>query len=244
MPERAGRRRSELGLALVAMLVCVVAVGATLRSAGGVSSAQGEVATTDSLSTVELRALARQATLRVAAGSCGHVTRGSGFVIGDWLLTNEHVVRGAAELKADQPIDPVIVPVVARSVLADIAASPAPAGLSLALAGAPAMIDDVVVVAGHADGGEIEVQEATVANRVPGTVFGHETDVLLIDVQTRGGYSGGPVLDGDGNVVAMLAGFDRSTELSVAVPADEIAVFLGGLPERVVDREVEPCRNR
>lgn len=241
MRVQAGRSGNELLFFLVALLACPLAVVATFRLAAGVSSAQVEETDSTVRSDLELRALARQATLRVAARSCGNVTRGSGFIVGDWLLTNEHVVRGAAELKADQPIDPVIIPIAGHSVLADLAAAPAPAGMALALADTPAGVGDTVLVAGHADGGAIEVRQATVANRVPGAAFGFGSDVLLVDVQTRGGYSGGPVLDRDGNVVAILSGFDRSTELSVAVPSDHIALFLDGLADSAAALVTEGC---
>lgn len=226
------------------VLACLLAVGATFRVASGVSSAQRQTADADPSDVEDVRALARQATLRVAAQSCSEVTRGSGFVVGDWLLTNEHIVRGADELKADQPIAPVIVRVAGRSKASDLAATPAPAAVSLEFADTPAAVEDRVIVAGHADGGAIETREGTIVNRVVGTAFGIDAPVLLIDVATRGGYSGGPVLDGDGNVVAILSGFDRSTELSVAVPADVIAQFLDGLPEPVPKTTPEPCGNR
>lgn len=247
MGERADRDRSDAPFALVVFVACLSAVGLTFRLATGSSAQspiQSEAVTGEALSTVELRALAGQATVRVAAGSCGSVTRGSGFVVGDWLLTNEHVVRGASELKADQPIEPVIVPIVHVSVATDLAAAEAPFALSLDLAVSPAGVGDRVLVAGHADGGAIESREAVVVNRVRGTAFGFDGDVLLLDVPTRPGYSGGPVLDTDGDVVGMLSGFDRATDLSLAVPADEIAAFLASLsefPASATGPEPEPC---
>lgn len=242
MRERAHRNRSELVFSVVVVLACLLAVGATFQLASGVSSAQRRTADADLLG-VDVRALARQATLRVAARSCREVTRGSGFVVGDWLLTNEHIVRGADELKADQPIAPVVVRVSGRSEASDLAAAPAPAAVSLELADSPAAVGDRVIVAGHADGGAIEVREGTIVNRVGGTAFGVDAPVLLIDVATRGGYSGGPVLDGDGRAVAILSGFDRSTELSVAVPADVISEFLDGLSGPAPRARAEPCGN-
>lgn len=244
MRERADRNGTELLFSVAVVLACLFAVGATFRLASGVSSAERQMPVTDSSGAVEVRALARQATIRVAARSCREVTQGSGFVVGEWLLTNEHVVRGVDEIKADQPIAPVFLPVAGRSEAIDLAAAPAPSAVSLELADTPAAVDDRVLVAGHAGGGAIETQEATVVNRVRGTAFGLDADVLLIDVPTRGGYSGGPVLDRDGHVVAMLSGFDRSTELSIAVTAEDIADFLDQLPEPGNELELEPCGNR
>lgn len=183
------------------------------------------------LSPSELRALAQQGTLRVAAASCGGLTRGSGLIIEGRLVTNAHVVSGTTEVKADQPIDPVLLPVLAIDVGSDLAIAEQPAGVSLVLASADAVRSSQitgreVTVAGHAGGGSIEVQTGVVTGRVPGAAYGYRDDILLIDVPTRGGYSGGPVLDEAGRVVAVLSGFDRSTGLTLAIPADVVAEFL------------------
>ena len=185
------------------------------------------------LSAVEVRALAQQATLRVSASTCGRVTRGSGVIIDGRLVTNAHIVDGASELKADQPIDPVILPMVGLDTGVDLAAAEQPAGVSLVLA-VPAQVAPEsiagaeITLAGHADGGAIEVQQGTVTARVPGGAYGYEADILLIDAQTRGGYSGGAVLDRSGNVVGILSGFDQATGLSLAIPADVVRDFLAG----------------
>lgn len=227
---------------VIVVFVCFAAFGATMRLASGVSSADGAsgdavpASSTDrvvveALPAAELRALAQQTTLRVAARGCGEVIHGSGFIVGDWLLTNEHLVNGVGELKADQPIEPIIVPVVGVSASADLAAAVAPPGVSLALSLVPPEVGDTVLLAGHADGESVEVQAGVVTNLVPGSAYGLGSEVLLIDATTRGGYSGGPVLDAAGDVVAILSGFDRTTGLTVAVPAEAISNFVEMLPQ-------------
>lgn len=57
-----------------------------------------------------------------------------------------------------------------------------------------------------------------------------EGEVLLLDGESRGGFSGGPVLDVSGDVVAVLSGFDRATRLTVAVPSDQVRAFLETVP--------------
>lgn len=210
------------------LTICIVVFGVIARLASP-SSSTPEAA---QLSPVQLRALAQQATLRVAASACGQVTRGSGVIIDGLLVTNAHIVDGARDVKADQPIDPIVLPVVAVDLTADLAAAEQPAGVSLVLSSDAAVTSEAVIgqpvtIAGHADGGTIEVQTGVVTARVPGGAYGYGVDVLLIDAPTRGGYSGGPVMDGAGNVIAILSGFDRSTGLSVAIPADVVRGFLG-----------------
>ena len=209
------------------LAVSVVVFVVIARLAAPSASAPEQVV----LSPIELRALAQQATLRVSASVCGRVVRGSGVIIDGRLVTNAHVVEGAIDVKADQPIDPVVLPVVSLDVGSDLAAAEQPAGVSLILVGdrsvsAEAIVGRSVTLAGHADGGGIEIQPGVISARVPGGAYGYGVDVLLIDAQTRGGYSGGPVLDESGNVLAVLSGFDRATGLSLAIPADVVADFL------------------
>lgn len=223
--EHTGRTFSSGFVASLAAVCCAVFF-VIAQTASPTSSAPSV-----ELAPVELRALASQATLRVAANSCGRVTRGSGVIIDGHLVTNAHIVTGASELKADQPIDPVVVDVTASDLGRDLASARPPRGVSLLLAADETVASDRVVglevsLAGHADGGGIEIQNGMVSARVPGGAYGYTTDVLLINAATRGGYSGGPVLDRSGAVVAILSGFDRATGLTLAVPADVVRDFL------------------
>ncbi len=226
MRERGNATRNEWTFALGVLAACLAAFGLTLRFTSSTSSAAAD---TSSPSPLELRALAQQATLRIATNACGVLTMGSGFVVDDTLVTNAHLVEHAFEVKADQPIEPAIVPMLGVSSATDLAAAAAPPAVAVTLASAEPEPGDPVVLAGHADGGAIEVQDGLVVGLVPGDVYGFEGRVLLIEAETRGGYSGGPVFDLDGFVVGILSGFDRSTGLTLAVPSTEIASFLGQL---------------
>lgn len=211
------RRRDPFALGVI--LACVAVFVLVIRFTSGVSSADA------SLDPAELRALAQQSTLRVATGACGAVVLGSGFVIDEQLFTNAHLIGQANMVKADQPIDPVLVPVVAQDAGSDLAVAVAPPAVSLVFADRPPVVGDAVVLAGHADGGAIEVRDGLIANRVDGKAYGFSNDIVLIEGATRGGYSGGPVLDLSGRVVAILSGFDRATGLTVAVPSDVMLTF-------------------
>lgn len=236
-PVAARRGHQEGPFALGVILACVAVVMVVLRMTSGVSVAD------ESLEPAELRALAQQSTLRIATGACGAVVLGSGFVIDEQLFTNAHLVGEANLVKADQPIDPVLVPVVAQDDGSDLAVAVAPPAVSLVFANRTPLVGDAVVLAGHADGGAIEVREGTIANRVAGAAYGFDTDVLLIEGATRGGYSGGPVLDLSGRVVAILSGFDRATGLTIAVPSDVMVAFRDwALTQRLGVRPAPSCR--
>ncbi len=225
MRERGSATRNEWLFALCVLAACVFAFGLTLRFTSRTSSAADRpLAATPS--SVELQALARQATLRIATNDCGVLTIGSGFVIDGALVTNAHLVGTATEIKADQPIDPVLVDVIVVAAGVDLAVADAPPAVGLVVAPERAEPGDNVVIAGHADGGAIEVQAGTVVSQVDGAAYGLDGQLLLIEAQTRGGYSGGPVLDLDGNVVGVLSGFDLATGLTIAIAAEELSDVL------------------
>lgn len=227
-----------LAVVLLACLVVFVVVAriATAAAAPGQEAANDSVPSASptvepTLSATQRQALIQQATLRTAVRACGAVTHGSGVIIDGYLVTNAHVVGGGVEIKADQPIEPVVVPVVALDPQVDLAAAEPPAGVTLGLASDRAVAPDSIVgtevlLAGHVDGRTLEIRTGTVALRASGAPYGIGSDVLLIDAETRGGYSGGPVLDSDGRVIAILTGFDRVTERSIAIPADVVRSFL------------------
>lgn len=159
------------GFSLGVFFACVAAFALTLRLSGGVSSAETELI--GDPSEAERHALALQATLRVSVTTCTETTVGSGFVADGFLVTNHHLLSGASELEAAQPIDSVRIPVVAVSPGLDLAVGPAPVALSLRFADRRAVVGDRVVYAGHADGGPTEVRYATAINRVDGRPYGN-----------------------------------------------------------------------
>ena len=80
-----------------------------------------------------------------------------------------------------------------------------------------------LILGGHAGGGALAVISGTAQLEVDGAAYGIEGRVLLIDATTSGGFSGGPVLNRHGEVVAMLQGFDPVTGLTLAIPAKSLS---------------------
>jgi len=210
----------SLGRTLFGIFGVVTLIAVTLSFLGRESLAVDEQSSSAPLGQVELQALASQSTLRIAARSCETVVRGSGFVVDGVLVTNRHVVDGVASVKVDQPIRPAIVDLLAVSPTHDIAILEAPEAIPLQWAPVAASRGDQVTVSGHAGGGPVATESGVVAGRVDGAAYGLTGEVLLLDVITSGGYSGGPVLNDRGAVVAVLQGFDQATGLTLAVPAD------------------------
>ncbi len=181
---------------------------------------------------IAIRALADAATVGVAGTGCTGPLRGSGFVVDGETFTNRHLVAVGDEVKLDQLLDPVVVPVTGRAAELDVAVAPGVGVVELAFADVNAEIGDPVFVAGHAGGGatvvaagSVHLYDTTGTYRTGGTV-------MLIDVRTEPGFSGGPVLDRNGRVVGMLQGFEEAIGLTLAIPVEDLKAWNGsGRPE-------------
>jgi S1-C subfamily serine protease len=173
-----------------------------------------------------LVALARASTLRVAARNCGMTVTGSGFMVGDVLVTNRHLVEDAGEAKVDQPARPIMVAVLRRAAGPDLAALGPVAAVPLELASSDASPGDQVVFAGHAAGGDTVVRRATVHLQADGSAYGMVGEVMLLDAESMAGFSGGPVLDGHGRLVGVLQGYEPNLRLTLAIPVSALDAWL------------------
>lgn len=197
--------------------VCLM-IAAAIGALGIGNSAEG-AGLGEAMDETERLALASQSTLRLAARSCGSLVRGSAFVVGDVMLTNAHLVVGASEAKVDQPISPVLRSVIHRPPGLDLAILSAPEAIGLVLSERDAQAGEDLLIAGHGGGGVVQVRRARAVGRVDGTAYGYDSDVLLIEATSSGGFSGGPVIDVSGDVVGVLQGFDQATGLTIAIPS-------------------------
>ncbi|MGI9598041.1 MAG: S1 family peptidase [Acidimicrobiales bacterium] len=185
------------------------------------------------------------ATVRVTAVACGERTVGTGFSIAardgvglgpaeldggrmdgaGFVVTNSHVVVGAGEFEVDRPAvagtagrPRSAVGVVGRLPSIDLAFGLGDTGGTLVRAPEDPQVGEPVLLAGYGGGDRLAILEARVHNHVDGTSYGSEGAVLLLDTPTAPGFSGGPVVDRRGRLVAVLRGYDSATALTVAVP--------------------------
>ena len=174
---------------------------------------------------------ARGSVVQIRGRGCGLVKQGSGWVVADDLVaTNAHVIAGEDDTRLIPPggrsLDAQPVFVDARN---DVALLRVP-GLDLAplrLGDAPGGAESVVLM-GYPNGGPLRAEAATAAP--PRTViapnaYGDDPGARSV-VVTRGtlgpGSSGGPVVDGDGEVVAMIFGGSEDGASGAAVPPGPI----------------------
>lgn len=196
-----------------------------------VSSSGGAVETSQKMheeNQVLVGAIALQSMVRVSAKTCDGYLVGSGFVVAGNIVTNRHLVDGALQAKLDamgmvvfagvlSPQDPIDLAVLEGSMV----------GLpELTMAAQDPNIGDPLLFAGHARGGPVRLQTGTVHAYVDGDAYGISGPLMLIDAPSEPGFSGGPVLNEVGEVVAVLQGFDLVTELTLAIPVTSVSAWL------------------
>ena len=191
------------------------AVDQTDSSAGGILS-----------DSIELRALASSATVRVAGRTCSGMMIGSGFHLDGNLVTAQHLLADAFDAKVDQPGPPIFSPVQRRSAELDVATLGPVNGVQLQLSPTAPDVGDVVLVAGHGGGGSVQLIDTTVLLQADGTAYGFSGQALLLDGVVPEGFSGGPILDHQGQVVGMVQGYEPSLDLTVAIAAHSIGEWL------------------
>ncbi len=192
---------------------------------------------------IELRALADIATLGVSGWGCDGPLRGSGFVVDGVTYTNRHLVVGGDEVKLDQLVAPVVHRVDRIAADLDVATAPGVDAVELEFAAENPAVGTTVVAAGHAGGGATVVSEGVVHLYSDGAPWGIDGTVMAIDTETEPGFSGGPVLDREGRVVAMLQGYEPGLRLTLAVPVEEIRSWSESRERSVSDLSVitEAC---
>lgn len=228
--------RRLAALATVALvLVLASAWWPTQSGAGTDSHAASVLGPGEELAVVSR---ARRATVRVVGRSCDRVAVGTGFAVrhpdrpAPALVTNAHLLGSDRRLKVDLPGRRFLSSPMTADSGVDLAVSvmvgeEASAELQpLDMAGdRPARGDEVVMV-GYPGGRRMEARQARVRALVDGRPYGVDGTVVLLDGTTALGYSGGPVLDRSGKVVAVLRGYDATTGLIVAIHGQEVLELL------------------
>ncbi len=200
------------------------------RQPSGSAKTQLAVPTMTRDERVFVTSLAMESTVRLSARTCSGNLIGSGFVLDGVVVTNRHLVDGASAAKIELGSDLIVARVMATSDDVDMALVDAQSLVEsedgrtlLRWASTNPPVGEALAFAGHAGGGATQVVVSTVHTYASGGPYGVGGDVLLIDAPTQGGFSGGPVFNRQGEVVAMLQGFDRATNLTLAIPVESMS---------------------
>lgn len=92
---------------------------------------------------------------------------------------------------------------------------------SLRVASSPGVIGQEVALAGYPSDGRIVTTTGTIIARSAGVGYGiGRPDVFVISATVEQGWSGGPVVDGNGDVIAIIVGVEQRSGVTLAVPIE------------------------
>ena len=158
---------------------------------------------------------------RLSAEAGGLVERGTAFQLDDGrIVTVAHALIDARVANAgDVAFDPGAATIIREHDLALFEGEFRPEGL--AIAPLPVAVGDSVAIGGVPESGRVEVLTGTVISRTSGVSYGiGRPDVYVLSATVDQGWSGGPVVNSDGEVVAVVVGVELRSGVTLAVPIE------------------------
>jgi S1-C subfamily serine protease len=157
--------------------------------------------------------------------SCEGVGTGSAFALSDHVLvTNRHVLAGADQLEVSTWNGKTLHVSTAKvGVLGDLGIATVDEKLPRAGRYGPApKPGDRITVVGYPLGGKLTLSPGTVIDRIDGGNFGVEGTIARITANVQPGNSGGPVLNANGQIAAIVYAIEIATGFGLAIPVDTL----------------------
>ncbi len=157
----------------------------------------------------------------LAVSSDGLIERGTAFQLADGrIATVAHALINAREAKVGEDNIAVVDRDISRqhdlAVLRGTVLSS-----SLLPATAPAELGETVAIGGVPANGRIEVTTGEIIDRTSGSYYGiGRPDVYVISATVDSGWSGGPVVNAIGEVIAIVVGIEVQSGATLAVPIE------------------------
>jgi hypothetical protein len=218
-----GRRRIA---AVVVAVLAALAAGVDLPAGADPPAPGREVAVA-----VRTWAGERAALVRVVALGCAGRSVGSGVVVGDGrVLTNRHVVAGAAYVEVQRADGTRVGAAVARvGAAVDLAVLWAGDGVGPGVAPAGRLaVHQPLTLLGHPRGGAAASAAGPVTARARFDQPGMRGDAAWVDADVSEGNSGGPAFDDAGRLVGVVFARETHTGLAGVIDGDTAAAFLAG----------------
>lgn len=171
------------------------------------------------------------AVARISSLHDDKVEFGTGFQLDDGrVATVSHAIVDARSVRFggfDEALDiadPNTSPEVAITRLHDVASiSGAPLSSSLSVADEPGIVGQSVALAGVPEDGRVTALAGEIIARTAGVNYGlGRPDVYAISATVGEGFSGGPVVNADGDVIAVIVGSELRSGVTLAVPIEHL----------------------
>lgn len=228
------QHHSGASLRLKMQMLVGMAFGFLLVVMFGVASADDTPTSDPALPEIELApavvvaagadSINTNAVSRLSADIDGTIERGTAFQLEDGrLATVAHALIDARIAVLGEPLNEELdLSTTSISRLHDLAAvavDQLPTGLSIAAE--PGQVGQVVALAGVPASGRIEIVTGEIISRTSGTGYGiGRPDIYVIAAPVEPGWSGGPVVDANGDVIAIIVGRETRSGVTLAVPIE------------------------
>lgn len=159
----------------------------------------------------------------LSAETGGVVQRGTAFQLDDGRIgTVAHALIDARTAKvAGTDLDVNTATISREHDVASIAGEVLPRALTPAQA--PAQIGETVAIGGIPVNGRIEVITGEIIDRTSGRYYGiGRPDIYVISAEVDVGWSGGPVVNSAGEVIAIIVGVETKSGATLAVPIEHL----------------------
>ena len=159
---------------------------------------------------------------------CGFTATGTGFAVGDWIVTNRHVVEDAASIQIETAtLEKIEIDEWFYSETDDLAFLKADFNgiQKLGLVDREAIPGDLLALVGHPLGGKTEVRRGRIFDTDEPENESSRTFVFQVTAEALPGDSGGPAVNPAGEVVGVTFAIDRVENLVLVIPASRLEVL-------------------
>lgn len=173
----------------------------------------------DSINTTAIARLTASAELQAESGTAFQLDDDRIVTVTHALLdATEIVLSSASEFQLFDPDS------VTSSRLHDLSVLPGSfTSAPLPVSETPVVIGEVVALSGIPESGRVEVVTGEIIDRADGVAFGiGRPDIYVISAQVAPGWSGGPVVNASGEVVAVIVATEQNTGVTLAVPIEHL----------------------
>lgn len=180
--------------------------------------------------------------VKVDVETCFGSGSGSGFRVGNWIVTNKHVVEDATKISIKVPNHQKAIQISTWHPAPDddlaFLLLPNSNMPELKLVDLDAISGDLVALVGHPLGGAREVRRGRVFELLDDMKEDSKTFVFSVTAEALPGDSGGPAINSEGKVMGVTYAIDLLESRALVIPATRVSALLDS---RLKPKNPETC---